>query len=78
MTEYEIELKELSKFVPRFANSEKYLCSKFEEDFSLEIKEKMYITKIQNYKKVVQLTLRAEKLTSEKMTHNIFQKRKRV
>ena len=33
------ELRELSKFIPELANYEKYLCSKFEEGFLLEIKK---------------------------------------
>ena len=44
VTEYETELRELSEFVLIFANFEKYLYSKFEEDLSLEIREKMSIT----------------------------------
>ena len=43
VNEYEIELKELSKFVPKLANSEEYLCFKFEEVLSLEIRKKMSI-----------------------------------
>ena len=35
--EYEIELRELVKFVLEMANSEEYLCSKFEEGLALEI-----------------------------------------
>ena len=37
--EYEIELKELLKFVPKLANFEEYLCSKFQNGLSLEIRE---------------------------------------
>ena len=44
MTEYETELRELSKFVLELANFEEYLYSKFKEGLSLEIKEKMSIT----------------------------------
>ena len=43
--EYETKLRELAEFVPELANSEEYLCSKFEEDLTLEIKEKMSITR---------------------------------
>ena len=37
---YEIELRELAKFFPLLANFEKYLCYKFEERLTLEIREK--------------------------------------
>ena len=53
MTEYETELKELSKFVPKSVNSEKYLCFKFEEGLSLEIREKMSIIGTQSYNSIV-------------------------
>ena len=43
--EYETELRELNEFVLELANFEKYLCSKFEEGLTLEIKEKMPITR---------------------------------
>ena len=43
MTEYETKLKELSKFVPKLVNSDEYFCSKFEEGFSLEVRENMSI-----------------------------------
>ena len=46
MTKYETKLRELSEFVPELINSEEYLYSKFEEGFSLEIREKMSITEI--------------------------------
>ena len=54
MTEYETELRKLSEFVPKMANFEEYLCFKFEEGLSLEIREKMFITRTQSYKEVVQ------------------------
>ena len=76
MTKYETKLRELLEFVPDLAYSEKYLYSKFEEDLSLEIKEKMSIIGTQSYKKVVQLALRAKKLIGERMSHSNFQKRK--
>ena len=66
------ELKELSKFVPELANSEEYLCSKFEKCLPLEIRENISITRIQSYKKVVQLALKVEKLTGERMSLNNF------
>ena len=44
MIEYESELRELAEFVPKLANSEMYLCSKFEEGLSLEIQEKMSVS----------------------------------
>ena len=76
MIEYETKLRELSEFVLELVNSEEYLCSNFEKGLSLEIKKKMSITKTQSYKEVVQLALRAEKLTGERMSRNNFQKRK--
>ena len=66
VTKYELKLKELAEFVHKFANSEEYLCSKFEEGLSLEIKKKMSISSSQSYKEMVQLTLRVEKLIGEK------------
>ena len=74
--EYEIELRELVEFVPELASFEEYLCSKFEECLTLEIKEKILITGTQSYKVVVQLALRAQKLTNERMSQSNFQKRK--
>ena len=44
VTEYEIELRELAKFVLELANFEEYLCSKFEEGLILKIREKMSIS----------------------------------
>ena len=44
VTKYETELRELAEFVLELANSEEYLCSKFEEGLSLKIREKMSIT----------------------------------
>ena len=44
VTEYEIELRELAKFVPEFANFEKYMYFKFEERLTLEIREKILIS----------------------------------
>ena len=76
VTEYESELRELVEFVPELANSEEYLCSKFEKGLSLEIKENMSISCSQSYKEVVQLALRVEKLTRERRSQGIFQKRK--
>ncbi|XVF07246.1 hypothetical protein REPUB_Repub06bG0122200 [Reevesia pubescens] len=75
VTEYETQLRELLEFVPELAVTKEYLCSKFEEGLSLEIREKMPITGSQSYKEVVQLALRAEKLTSERRTRGNFQKR---
>ena len=43
ITEYEIELRELAKFVPEVASFEEYLCSKFEKGLNLEIREKMFV-----------------------------------
>ena len=65
VTDYEIELRDL-------ANFEVCLCSNFEEDLSLEIKEKMSILGSQSFKEMVQLALRVEKLTSEKMSQGKF------
>ena len=36
----------------------------------------MYVSSYQNYKEIVQLALRAEKLTSERLARGKFQKRK--
>ena len=44
MTEYEIELRELAKFVPEMAGLDDYLCSKFEEGLNIEIREKMSVS----------------------------------
>ena len=76
ITEYESKLRELVDFVPELANFEEYLCLKFEEGLSLEIREKMSVFSSQNYKKVVQLVLRAEKLTEEKNLEVVFRKEK--
>ena len=43
LIEYETELRELAKFVPKMANFEEYLCLKFEKGLTLEIREKMSI-----------------------------------
>ena len=72
MAEYESELRELTDFVPELVNSEEYLCSKFEEGLSLEIREKMSVSGSQNYKEVVQFALRAEKLTRERRSRGNF------
>ena len=69
-------MRELAEFVPELANSKEYLCSKFEEGLTLEIREKMFVSSGQSYKEVVQLALRAEKLTSERLSRENFQKRK--
>ena len=74
--EYETELRELAKFVLEVANFEEYLCSKFEEGLTLEIRKKMSMSSSQSYKKIVQLAWRAEKLTSERLARGKFQKRK--
>ena len=39
-------MRELAEFVPKLANSEEYLCSKFEEGLSLEIR-KIYLFLVQ-------------------------------
>ena len=52
------------------------MCLKFEEGLNLEIQKKMFVFDNQNYKKVVQLALRAEKLTNERVARGKFQKRK--
>ena len=53
MTEYETDLRELVEFVPEMAGLDNYLCSKFEKNLNLEIREKMYVSDSQNYKEVV-------------------------
>ena len=72
MIEYETELTELAEFVSEVFGSEEYLCSKFEKGLNLEIQEKMFVFDNQNYKEVVQLTLKAEKLINEKVTKGKF------
>ena len=69
-------MKELTEFVPEVANSEEYLCSKFEEGLTLEIREKMSISSNQSYKEILQLTLRVKKLTRKILVRGKFQKRK--
>ena len=71
-----MKLRELAEFVPEVINSEDYLCSKFEEGLNLEVREKMSVSGNQSYKEVVQLALRAEKLTNERFNRGKFQKRK--
>ena len=61
-------MRELAELVLELSNSEEYLCSKFEEGLTLEIRKKISVSGGQSYKKVVQLDLRAEKLTGEKMS----------
>ena len=61
-----MKLRELVEFVPKLANFEVYLCSKFEEGLTLEIREKMLIIETQSHKEVVQFALTVEKLTGEK------------
>ena len=56
-TEYETKLRELFEFVLELANSKEYLCPKFEESLTLEIREKMSILRGQSYKEIVQLAL---------------------
>ena len=74
--EYETELRELAEFVLELSNSEEYLCSKFEEGLTLEIRKKMSVSGDQSYKEVVQLVLGVEKLTGERMSQRKFQKRR--
>ena len=52
-------MRELAEFFLKLANSEDFLCSKFEEGPTLEIREKMLVLGSQSYKEVVQLALRA-------------------
>ena len=73
---YESKLRELIEFVPEFANFEEYLCPKFGEGLSLEIKKKLLVLGSQSYKKVVQLTLRVKKFIGERKFRGSFQKRK--
>ena len=69
-------MRDIAEFVLEVANLEEYLCSKFEECLPLEIREKMSISGNQSYKEIVQLALRVEKLTSERLAKGKFQKRK--
>ena len=66
----------MAEFVPEMVRFEEYLCSKFEERLNLEIREKMSVSGSQNYKEMVQLALRAEKLANERWAKGNFQKRK--
>ena len=77
ITEYELELRKLAKFVLEFANSKEYLYSKFEKGLRLEIREKMSVLGSQSYKKVVQLALKAKKLTGEKRSQDSFLEKKK-
>ena len=65
-------MRELADFVPKLANFEEYLCFKFEEGLSLEIREKMSVSSSQSYKKVVQLALKGEKLNRERRSRGNF------
>ena len=65
-------MRELAEFVLKMANSEEYLCSKFEKGLTLEIREKMSISGSQSYKEVIQFALRAKKLTGERMSRGKF------
>ena len=49
---------------------------KFEEGLSVEIREKMSVFGSQNYKEVVQLAVRAEKLTGERRSRGNIRKEK--
>ena len=60
-------MRELAEFVLELANFEEYLYFKFEEGLTLKIRENMSISGSQSYKEVVQLALRVEKVTSERM-----------
>ena len=74
VTKYETELRELVEFVPKIANFKEYLCSKFEEGLTLKIQEKMSVFGNQSYKEIVQLDLRAKKLTSEVLARESFKR----
>ena len=67
-------MKERAEFVLELANFEEYLCSKFEEGLTLEIREKMSISGGQSYKKIIQLALRVEKLTNEECPERNFKR----
>ena len=56
------------------ASFEEYLCTKFAEGLNLEIWEKILVFENQNYKEIVQLALRVEKLTNERVAKGKFQK----
>ena len=64
------------EFVPEMVGFEEYLCSKFEKGLNFEIREKMSVLGSQNYKKMVQLALKGEKLANERGAKGKFQKRK--
>ena len=71
-----MELRELPEFVLEVVGFEEYLCSKFEEGLNLEIRENTLVSDNQDYKQVVPLTLRAEKLTNEQVAKGKLQKMK--
>ena len=52
------------------------MCSKFEEGLNLEVREKMSVFDNQDYKQVVQLALRAKKLTNEWVAKESSRKRR--
>ena len=60
------------QFVQKVAGFEEYLCSKFEKGLNFEIWKKISIFESQNYKEVVQLALRVEKLVNERVTKGKF------
>ena len=62
----------LAEFGLVIVNFEEYLCSKFKEGLSLEIREKMLVSGSQSYKEVVQLALRVEKFIRERRSWGSF------
>ena len=69
-------MRELAEFVPELTNFEEYLCFKFKEGLTLEIRKKIFVSGSQSYKEVVQFALRVKKVTSERMSRGSFQNRK--
>ncbi|XP_017970212.1 PREDICTED: uncharacterized protein LOC18604294 [Theobroma cacao] len=63
--EYEARFNELMSYVPDLVKSEQDQASYFEEGLRNEIRERMTVTGREPHKEVVQMALRAEKLTNE-------------
>ncbi|WRX28969.1 Retrotransposon gag domain - like 10 [Theobroma cacao] len=63
--EYETCFNELMSYVPELVRLEQDQVNYFDEGLHNEIRERMIVTGKESYKEVVQMALRAEKLTTE-------------
>ncbi|EOY14025.1 Gag protease polyprotein, putative [Theobroma cacao] len=63
--EYETRFNELMSYVPKLVRLEQDQVNYFEEGLCNEIRERMLVTGKESYKEVMQMALRAEKLTTE-------------